>query len=249
MKKAIIIDDESRARQLLASMIKEASEEIEVVELCADLPSGVKAICKHKPDLVFLDIEMPGHSGLELFDFFNEDEINFSVIFATAYSEYAIDALRLSALDYILKPIQTDKLQTAIARFLNKKGKETNQLLALKENLQADVPNKIILPSGSNQYIYNINDIIYIKGEGAYSEFSLKDGNTLLVSKNLKYYEDTLEQHAQFLRAHRSYIVNVNYVKNHDKSEGGKLILMNEINIPISSEKVDEFLLKINVIR
>ena len=109
--KAIVIDDEKRARTLLKGMIDELSLGVQVVELCEDLPDGVKAIRKHKPDLIFLDIEMPGHSGLELLDFFDEQEINFSIIFTTAYNQYAVQAFKLSAIDYLLKPIAVNELE------------------------------------------------------------------------------------------------------------------------------------------
>ncbi len=105
MYKAIIIDDEKMARTLLEGMLYEYHKDVEVVDSCKDLPTGVKSIRKHKPDLVFLDIEMPGHSGLELLDFFDEQEVNFSIIFLTAYNQYAINALRLSAVDYLVKPV------------------------------------------------------------------------------------------------------------------------------------------------
>jgi len=115
--KAIIIDDEKRARVSLSLLLQEYCPEVELVAECENLPEGVKAIRKFNPDLVLLDIEMPGHSGLELVDFFDEKEINFSIIFTTAYNEYAIQAFKLSALDYLLKPIDSDDLSNALNNF------------------------------------------------------------------------------------------------------------------------------------
>jgi two-component system LytT family response regulator len=114
--KAIIVDDENKARQLLRAMLSDLCPNVEVVADCDDLPNGVKAIKRHSPDLVFLDIEMPGHSGLELLDFFNDDEVNFNIIFTTAYDHYAIQAFKLSAVDYLLKPLSPKDLVEAVER-------------------------------------------------------------------------------------------------------------------------------------
>ena len=110
MIKAIIIDDETQGRKLLQALIISHCPQIQVLEECADLPNGVKAIRKHKPDLIFLDIEMPQHSGLDILDFFYEKDIHFGIIFTTAYNEYAVKAFKLSAVDYLLKPISGDDL-------------------------------------------------------------------------------------------------------------------------------------------
>ena len=136
MIKSIIIDDEPKARLVLQAVLEQYCPNVTVLEHCADLPSGVKAIKKNKPELVFLDIEMPGHSGLELLDFFAPEEVNFNVIFTTAYNEYALQAFRFSAIDYLLKPIQHNQLMEAVARFEQKKGiLQQQQILALQQNL------------------------------------------------------------------------------------------------------------------
>jgi two-component system LytT family response regulator len=134
--KSIIIDDEPKARVLLNAIIEQYCPEVRVEALCNDLPSGIKAIKKHKPDLIFLDIEMPGHSGLELLDFFDEEEVNFGIIFTTAYNEYALQAFKFSAIDYLLKPIQHTQLIEAVERFSRKREQSLNQQLkALQSNL------------------------------------------------------------------------------------------------------------------
>ena len=132
--KAIIIDDEKRARVTLKLLLNEYCPDIEIVAECENLPTGVKAIRKHNPDLVLLDIEMPGHSGLELLDFFDEDDVRFSIIFTTAYNEYAIQAFKFSAIDYLLKPINPDQLVAAIKR-LQKQHQKIVNLKILKEKL------------------------------------------------------------------------------------------------------------------
>lgn len=242
----IIIDDEGMARKLLKAMLDEYCPELEVVAECADLPSGIKAIKKFNPMLVFLDIEMPGYSGLELLDFFDEDEINFDVIFITAYNEYAIQAFRFSAIDYLLKPLQQQQLVEAVQRFVKKSDKEVSKKLdTLKINLNADDPisdKRIVIPIGQTLKFLKLNDIVLIKGEGAYSEVQLADGEKLLASKNLKHFEDLLHGIPRFFRSHKSYIINVHDVVEYSKSDGGLIHMKNNLTAGISPDKLDEFL-------
>ncbi|MBC7862973.1 MAG: response regulator transcription factor [Bacteroidia bacterium] len=240
--KAIIIDDELRARKLLSGILGEYAKNILVAEECGDLPSGVKAIRKHKPDVVFLDIEMPGHSGLELLDFFNEDEINFEIIFTTAYNQYAIQAFKLSAIDYLLKPIDTDELQNAIARFEKKKNTAAPNFSALKENLKNKDTNKIAVPTGNSFRFISLSDILYLKADSSYTEIYFIDGTKLIVSRTLKNFEEALDTSVAFFRCHKSYLVNPVYITEYIKSDGGYILLNGKTTIPISSEKVDELL-------
>ena len=250
MIKSIIIDDEPKARLVLQAVLEQYCPNVTVLEHCADLPSGVKAIKKNKPELVFLDIEMPGHSGLELLDFFAPEEVNFNIIFTTAYNEYALQAFRFSAIDYLLKPIQHNQLMEAVARFEQKKGiLQQQQILALQQNL---LPNnniedkRIIVSAGQSYKLLNPADILMIKGDGAYSEIFLKDGSSMIASKNLKHFEDALLQIPFFFRSHKSYIVNINCVMEYVKSDGGFLKLKGNLTAGIASDKVDVFLSKVN---
>lgn len=246
MEKCIIIDDEAKARILLEAVIKDYCPELAVVALCEDLPAGVKAIKKHKPALIFLDIEMPGHSGLELLDFFNEDEIDFNVIFTTAYNEYALQAFRFSAIDYLLKPIQHTQLTEAVQRFLKKQDlQKAAQLKNLKENLAVKSnweDKRIAIPSGQTVHFFKPSEIIMIKGEAAYSEIHLSNGSKMLASRNLRHFEEMLQPIPVFFRSHKSYIINRQAVKEYVKSDGGYLSLVNGLQAGISSEKVSEFL-------
>ena len=221
MYKAIIVDDEEMARTLLEGMLQLYCPEVEVVALCKDLPSGVKAIHKQKPDLVFLDIEMPGHSGLELLDFFDENEIDFSVIFVTAYNRYAIQAFKLSAIDYLLKPIETEDLKNAVDLFI--KQKERVNYAILKNNLQAHVSKKIGINGVSSIVFVDVDDILFFQADGSYSMVFLKDGKTIIASKSLKHFENILVENLHFFRCHKSYIVNLNYITEYVKSDGGYL--------------------------
>lgn len=247
--KCIIIDDEPKARKLLQAIVEDYCKELTIEALCEDLPSGIKAIKKHKPQLIFLDIEMPGHSGLELLDFFDDDEINFNIIFTTAYNEYALQAFKFSAIDYLLKPIQHIQLVEAVNRFLKKEENQQQQKLKiLKENLNNSggwQNKKIIIPSGQALHFYNPNEIVMIKGESSYSDIFFKDGNKLLASRNLKHFEDILNDIPEFFRTHKSYIVNTNYIKQYIKSDGGSLQLINNLVAGISQEKSDELLKKL----
>ena len=157
--KAIIIDDEKRARVSLNLLILEYCPNIEIVAECENLPEGVKAIRKHNPDLVLLDIEMPGHSGLELLDFFDENEVNFSIIFTTAYNEYALQAFKFSAIDYLLKPINPEQLMDAVLR-LEKQKQKLENFKILKENIQQETLTKIAVPSGNSLIFIDTTKII-----------------------------------------------------------------------------------------
>lgn len=244
--KAILIDDEKRARVSLSLLLQEYCPEIELVAECENLPEGVKAIRKFNPDLVLLDIEMPGHSGLELLDFFDEKDINFSIIFTTAYNEYAIQAFKLSALDYLLKPIVPEELVNAISRLERQKSV---QFKALSENIHNDNFEKIAVPSGNSLILLKISDIIYIKGEGSYSEVHMNDKTKHMVSRNLKNFEEILLKDNRFLRTHKSYLVNFDAVLSYNKSDGGWLDMKNGSSIPVSSEKSNLILDRIKIVK
>jgi two-component system, LytTR family, response regulator len=246
---SIIIDDEPKARVLLQAIIEQYCPNVQILEQCADLPSGVKAIKKHKPQLVFLDIEMPGHSGLELLDFFAPEEVNFSVIFTTAYNEYALQAFRFSAIDYLLKPIQHHQLIEAIARFTQKNEMfQLQQLQALQQNLKADRPiedKRLVVAVGQSYKLLNPRSIIMIKGEGAYSELYIDDNSKIIASKNLKHFEETLAPIPFFFRSHKSYLVNTHHILEYVKSDGGYLNLQGNLTAGIANDKVDLFLSKV----
>ncbi len=236
--KAIIIDDEKMARALLEGLINEYCSDIKVVETCQDLATGVKAIRKLKPDLVFLDIEMPGHSGLELLEFFSEEEVDFSIIFVTAYNQYAIQAFKLSAVDYLLKPVDADDLIQSVDRY--KKNNSTVNYEVLKQNLSGNSPQKIAVPSSNSIKFIEVDEILFLKAEGAYTDITLVDGKVITVSKGLKKFEDTLIDNAKFFRCHKSYIINLDHITEHVKSEGGYLMLQNKYQVSLSNDRVSE---------
>jgi two-component system LytT family response regulator len=242
MFRAIIIDDEEMARVLLQGILAEYATDIEVVDLCKDLPTGVKSIRKNKPDLVFLDIEMPGHSGLELLDFFDENEVDFSIIFVTAYNRYAIQAFKLSAVDYLLKPIEVEDLLQALELFKKNKGKKIDNLRMLKHNLKQNTSKKVALTTLGSIRFVDSQDILFFQGDGSYTKVFLKNESPLTLSKGLKNFETMLAEMPNFFRCHKSYIVNIHHITDYIKSDGGYLIIDKEHQIGISADKVDALL-------
>lgn len=237
--KAIVIDDEKMARVLLESMLTEYFPDVKVVGVAADLPNGVKLIRKEKPDVVFLDIEMPAHSGLEILEFFNEDEINFSIIFTTAYNQYAIQAFKMSAVDYLLKPLEIADLEKALKRV--SKTNSANNYQILRENLSSKHSKKIIISTTNALKYVEIDSICHLKADGAYTEIFMADGSKIITSKNLKHFEGSLVLFNQFFRCHKSYIINFNFVQEYIKSDGGGILTKNNHFIPISNDKSGDF--------
>lgn len=238
--KAIIIDDEKMARVLLNGMLEKFCPEVEVAELCQDIPSGVKAIIKHKPDLVFLDIEMPGHSGLEIMDFFDKNEVNFSIIFTTAYSKYAIQAFKLSAIDYLLKPIEPGELNEALDRF--KKHKQKPDFDTLRHNLMPESKKRISISSIGSVKFIPVDDITHLKADGAYTEIFTKDNTSIMTSKGLKSFEQTFAGSKNFVRCHKSYIVNIDFVSEITKGGVFSAVVNGNHTIYISPDKINDMI-------
>lgn len=241
MLKAIIIDDEARARRILEALLEEYCPEVEVLDSVGDVPEAVKSINKHEPNLVFLDIEMPGYNGFQLLEFFGE--VNFEIIFVTAYSEYALNAFQVSALDYLLKPIQINLLVKAVEKASQKlENPQFNERVeTLKENLKQEFISRVALPIQEGLIFVDVDDIIYLKADGSYTNIFLNDGKTILVSKKLKTFEEVLN-HPQFFRPHRSYLINLNHVSQYIRQDGGYIIMDNEGTVDISKDKKNDFL-------
>lgn len=241
MLKAIIVDDEAKARRILESFIKEYCSTIQICALAEDVPTAVKAIKKFEPDLVFLDIEMPGYNGFQLLEFF--DDVNFEIIFVTAYSEFAIKAFQVSAIDYLLKPLQIEQLIHAVEKVEKLKGNSLikQKLEALQTNLKENKIQKIAVPVSNGTLFVDVKDITHLKAEGSYVNIFLKDGNKILVSKNIKDYEDVLTLSEGFFRCHRSFLVNKQFIKviSPDNTEA---TMLNTHCVQISRERKNDFL-------
>jgi two-component system LytT family response regulator len=237
--KVIIIDDELSARNLLNNLLTEYCKDAEVIATCVDLPNGVKAIRKLKPDLVFLDIEMPGHSGLELLDFFDAEEVNFAIIFTTAYSEYAVKAFKLSAMDYLLKPIEPSELEASFDRFRKKTTNEKAELSLQIENIKNPQKNKIGIPTQQGFKFVDVNEIVFIKADNSYTELINTKNEKIIISRTLKNFEEVLQDAPNFVRVHKSYLVNTNYINDYVKSDGGYLVMQGNHQVSISADKVE----------
>lgn len=240
--KAIIIEDEKRARMLLKALLQDHCPEVKVLGDFADLESGVQSIKRNAPDLVFLDIELPGSSGLQILDFFIEEEVNFSIIFVTAYNEYAIQAFKLSAIDYVLKPINVEKLKDAVAHYQLQKQKQIRQLDALKSNLY-ESKKKIVIPSRDDFQYIDPEDVLYVKAEGSYCQFHLRNGKRILMSRNLKYVEEMIQSFTFLQRIHKSFIANINELTNYNRGTG-KVLLRDGTELQATSEKMEALGLK-----
>ncbi len=235
IKKVLIVDDEIHAQQVLKGMLEENFPTVKVVGTVGNVPEAVKAISALKPDIVFLDIEMPVYSGLELVDFFPKNNIDFHIVFVTAYNQYALDAFQLSATDYIIKPVQVDALKRAITKI---ERFQKQDLEVLTNNLNTEKVKKILLTEGNSKKIVALDEIIYLKADGSYCNFILTDGSRVYVTKRLGDFE-YLTTHS-FFRSHRSSMINLHHVKSISNADGGSIIMSNEEDLPISKDKRDE---------
>lgn len=237
MKTCIIIDDEKNAREALDGLIRMFFESnLMVLAVCDAVKSGVEAIKRYKPDVIFLDIEMPEENGLQLFKYF--DKPTFDVIFTTAYEKYAIQAFKFSALDYLLKPINKHDLSESIKRLELKQKVGVNMALhieSLISNLNPEHSEfaKIAFPTMDGFELEKISNIIYCKADGNYSDIYLKNNDVIKTSKTLKHIVELLPQEL-FFRIHKKYLINLNYLNKYSKFNGGDVILDNGTMLPVS---------------
>jgi two-component system LytT family response regulator len=240
----LIIDDESKARSLLTTILKEYCNEVSSIKEAATLLEGVAILKSNKIDILFLDIEMPQHSGLELFDFIPVESVNFEIIFTTAYSEYAIKAFEFSAIDYLLKPLRPSKVKEALEKATKSLSQNQLQqrLLELKNSLSSDKFSKLALPVEDGVLFVKLDEIYVLEADGMYTTFNLTNYRKILISKPLKYFSDLLEHKELFYKPHRSYLVNLKYLQKVVKKEGTYIEMENEMRIPVSKEKKEELI-------
>lgn len=238
--KAIIIDDEERARNSLSTLLREFCPEVNVLAMAANVPEGVLLINKLRPDLVFLDIEMPDYNGFELLGFFRE--VDFEFIFVTAYNEYALRAFEVSAVDYLLKPVEIGLLQAAVDKARKRRFANTMQqrIEVLRDAFAGDELRRIALSLSDGMVFVEVADIELLEADGAYTKVVQRDGTSILVSKKLKVFEDLLLHRPNFARPHRSYIVNLNRIRRYNRGES-LLLMDNGTTIPIARDKKQEF--------
>ena len=241
--KTIIIDDETDAVDFISSIICEYCPGIEIAGKAYDVSEGVQVIKDQKPDLVFLDVEMPHGSGFDLLGHFPEKE--FDVIFITAFNHYAIKAIKFSAVDYILKPINVNEFIEAVNKVMQKRSNSmfrgNENIKALLENLRTAVPSRLAIPTSDGMEYLNPKEIIRIEADRSYSWFFLTGDRKILVSKNLKEFQDLLSDR-HFFRPHNSYLINLKYVKKYIRKEGGYIEMQDGSEIPVSRNKKDLFI-------
>lgn len=242
--RAIIVDDEPNARRALRGLLEENFSMVEILADCKNVPEAVKTINKLKPDLVFLDIAMPGYSGFELLDFFDEQNLNFKIIFVTAYSEHSLRAFETSAVDYILKPVRLEHIARALKKIsIEEPVNENRQYKVLKENFTNQSDKKIVLQTAETIFVVRMDDIIYLQAEGSYTRFYTTSHGVLTITKKLIDFE-YLEDSGPFFRTHRSFIVNLNQIKKVDKKDF-LVIMNNDAEVYLAQDKKNQLLEKI----
>jgi two-component system LytT family response regulator len=239
MIKCIIIEDEPQAVTLLKTIVNNKFPNVEILADFDKVSVASEFIKKNKIDFVFLDVQLNGELGLDIINYLNKDELNFEIIFTTAYGSFAVEAFSLCAIDFVLKPINEDRLSEAINRVLKKHQVSLEQLKILQEVSTTDKIEKIVLSMNEKKIIVNVSDIIFLKADNVYTEFYLKNGEKQVVSKPLKEYELLLSQ-SNFYKPHRSYIINTSAVKAYQKA-AGEIEMNNNFKVNLSRDKKKEF--------
>ncbi|HKH61949.1 MAG TPA: LytTR family DNA-binding domain-containing protein [Flavitalea sp.] len=245
--KAILVDDEPDGIRTLQKLLELHCPEVQVTATCSNALTAKQHILQTDPDVVFLDIQMPGESGLDLLTELAAKE--FEVIFVTAHNEYMLQALQYSAADYLLKPVDEDRLIEAVQRVKTRleAGKKADHRSALLHNLtKTGSPSemRLCLPTLKGFIVLKLEDIIYCEAERSYTVFHLEGNRTVTVSKPLLEYDQILTD-TSFLRIHKSFLINLHHVKEYYRGEGGTVIMTNNAEIEVSRRKKDQFLMKI----
>lgn len=241
--KVIVVDDELFARQSIITILNSKFSNVNIVGEAESVKDAVEIIQDKQPDLVFLDIDLTDGSGFDVVNFLKP--ISFQIIFVTAHQEYAIKAIKFSALDYILKPVSSFELEAAVNRLLEEKESENQQLKldAFAENMQneSSKKNKIVLKTSDSIHLINVSDIMRCEADNNYTTFYISSGERIIVSKGLKEYDELLSEHG-FFRVHQSHLINISCISRFDKKDGGSVVLCDEAKIPVSQRKKQKLL-------
>jgi two-component system LytT family response regulator len=241
--KAIIVEDEFHSRETLKAFLEGYCPDVELKGTAAQVNEAVDLISLHHPDLVFMDIELQSGTGFDVLE--RLTHLDFHLIFTTAFEHYAIKAIKFSSIDYLLKPIDLEELQVAVEKVKRLKNSQNRE--ALLENLLLNMrpgnldQHKICLSTAEGVEFIPAKEILFCEANGSYTDFHLNDGRKLVVSKNLKEYENML-QHHRFMRVHNSFLINLQEVKKFVRSDGGYIVMNNDKIVSISQTKRDEFL-------
>ncbi len=249
MIKAIVIDDEADGREALKIALEKYCPEIEIKALCETPADGISAIATFNPDLVFLDIQMPQMSGFDLLR--QVLPFSFEVIFVSAYEKYAIKAIRFSALDYLLKPIDVDDLihavQKAKVRMDHKQNAFQYQSVLHNIQMKGEKVDRLAVPSLDGIDFFDTADIVYCQADGSYTKIILTNKETKTVTRNLKDFENLLAD-SDFCRVHNASLINMRHVQKYIKGEGGYVILTDNYHVDVSRRKKEEFIKRLNTI-
>lgn len=241
--KAVILDDEKHCREVLSALLQKHCSGVEVAGEFSNGADALKQIGKIGPDILFLDIEMPGMNGFEFLE--RCTSRSFEVIFTTAYNEYAIRAIKHSALDYLLKPVEKNELIAAVEKA---KGQNAGKTSARVEQLLTALsfkkePKRFAVPTMEGLIMLNSGEILYCESDGPYCTFYFTNNSKpLLTSRTLKEAEDVLMSCGDFFRVHSSYLINMKFIQKYIRGEGGEVILTNGKNIPVSRSRKQDFL-------
>ena len=249
MIKTIIVDDEEKSRVTLNNLVTKHCPELVITDLCDSVASALKSIAQEMPDLVFLDIEMPFENGFALFEKIKKP--TFQVIFTTAYGQYAIKAIKYSALDYLLKPVDVDDLKNAVEKCREKTKSPSNRaddiemlLSALKLKSKSA---KIAVPTFEGLQMVHADEIVKCVADESYTHITLTNGTKLVVCRILKEFEDLLAD-LNFLRVHNSSLINLTHVKKYVKGDGGYVIMSDDETVEVSRRKKNELLSRLTLV-
>jgi two-component system LytT family response regulator len=245
MIKTVLVEDEKKSREVLQKMLEKHCPDVQLLGSASSVTEGVEMIRSQKPELVFLDIELTDGTGFDVLEKVKDQQ--FDVVFATAYDQYAIKAIKFSAIDYLLKPYDIDELKAAVKKIADKKAQHAapnlDNIKFLLDNFkkQDENYNKITLPTGNAYEIVQIKDIVRCEADGSYTNFYLSDKRHFMVTQNLKHYEDILPGD-KFLRVHHAHLINMDHVVRFLKEDSGYAIMSDGSKIEISRRKREQFL-------
>lgn len=247
MLKALIVDDEKKSRESLKILLEDFCDNIEVAGLASSVDEAYNLIQSSAPEIVFLDIQINRETGFDLLNKLRN--IDFEVVFTTAFSEYAIEAIKFSAIDYLLKPINIDQLKGAVdkaeSKVKNFSFREKLDYLLHNFKSESSENFKLVLPTSDGLMFINFKDILYCEASSNYTIFHMRDGKKYIVSKTLKEYEDILANY-NFFRIHNSFLVNLREIKKYVKGEGGHVVMTNEQMLDVSKRKKETFLHRVS---
>ncbi len=247
MIRSLIIDDEPRGRKALASLLALHCPDVEVISMADSAQSGIEQIEEHKPELVFLDVQMPQGSGFHMLE--QLDAIDFELIFTTAHDQYALKAIKFAALDYLLKPIDGEELAEAVAKAQeNILSKQPNAALEgfLKNYKKLNTDSaKLALPFTDGLQFVLLRDIVRFEASGSYTEVVMLEGEKIVVSKPIKVYDEMLQE-GQFFRVHNSHLINLNHVVKYMRSDGGRVEMQDKAIIAVSRKKKEDLIKRLS---